>query len=229
MSPRRFLTVLGPAVGIGALVVGLGCGCLTWTTDVPGPAAFVSGSLAEAYGITLSSRGRTEISLLPLPRLGFRDVRLDADGPEGGTLVEGANLSMQLGLTALLFGRVEVVSLALDGGTLTLPSGSGDRRWAEPMRRFTDRLAAGDAAHPRRITLARLTVTGHDPGNGNPQSASGVDATLSWPLWSDALNVNGGFSWHGASARFALAGLKPRGLADGAASPFTGSLTSTLR
>lgn len=225
MSPRRIISVFGPVAAISGVAVALGCGCVSWTTDAQGPAAFVSRGLSEAYGISLSLKGRTEVSLLPLPRLGFRDVRLDAEGPDGGTLVEGTNLSLQLSLTDLLFGRVEVVSLALDGGTLSLPTGKDDRRWSGPVRRLAERVSAEDPDHPRRITLTRLTVTGQDPRDGSALTAIDVDTTLSWPLWSDELAIAGGFTWQGASARFALTGLHPTGLASGGESPFAASLS----
>lgn len=221
MSLRRIITVLGPAAVIGALAVAIGGGCLSWSIDAPEAAAFVSRGLTRDYGVALAAEGPFKLSLLPLPSLGFRNARLTAGGPDGPVLAEGGTLSIQLNLSALLFGRTEIVALGLDGVSLALPDGD-DTRWDEPVRRLVARLASENAAHPRRVTLKGVTLTGR---GGGARTARDLDLTLSWPFWSDTLQLAGSLVWHGQTTRFALAELRPSDLASGGASPFTASVT----
>ena len=219
MSPRRFLTVLGPATAIGALVVGIGCSCASWSVEMPEAAAFVSRGLNKDYGVALAAKGPLKVSLLPLPTLGFRDVRLTAGGQDGPVLAEGGTLSIQLNLSALIFGRTEIVALSLDGGTVALPE--GDARWDGPVRRIAARLSSETGTHPRRVTLKDVTLAARD----DSQSVHDLDLTLSWPFWSDTLHLAGSLDWHGEAARFALTELRPADLAGGAPSPFAASVT----
>lgn len=225
MTPRRILSVLGPALALGAFASGLACGCMPWSLDLPGAAGFVGRGLADSYGVALTAQGRTAVSLLPLPRIAFSDVRLTAGSPDGPVLAKGGDLTLQLSLASLLVGRVEVVSLTLDGAAVTLPESDDDARWDGPLRRLSEAFSGPDPAHPRRITLRRATVTGRDPRDGRPETAREVDLTLSWPLWSDTLDLAGGLTWNCASARFTLTGLRPGDLLDGRDSPFSAALT----
>lgn len=225
MSPRRIMTVFGPAAALGALVAAIGVGCMSWSFELPAASAFVSRNLSRGYGIALGASPTTRVSLLPLPRLGFRDVRLTAGSPSGPVLAEGGSLAIQLSLTALLLGRVEVVSLALDGATVALPGAGDDARWTGPYRRLVEHLSEDDAAHPRRITLSNLTLTGTDSSDGARDAVRDVDLILSWPLWSDALHAVGGLAWHGGTARFALTGLRAGDLFAGRTSPFAVTAT----
>lgn len=218
MSPRRIL-LLGPALALGALVAGIGLACVSWSVDLPSVSGFVSRGLCDTYGIALSARGTTEISLLPLPRLEFHGIRLTAGSPDGPVLADGGRLAMQLSLSSLLWGRADLVSLTLEGATLSLPQ-KDDRRWAGPLERLAAQLGSGDTGHPRRITLVNATLAA-GPGDDASQSASDVDLVLSWPLWSDALHGAGGLTWRGVQARFSVTDLRPGELAGGGESPFT--------
>jgi AsmA protein len=233
MTPRRILTILGPAVAISAAISGLVVSCVPWSLDVPSATAFVSRGLTEAYGIALTSSGRTEISLLPLPRIDFSNVRLTAGDEAGPMLAEGGNLTVQLSLTSLLLGRAELVSLSLDGARVALPASDDDTRWTGPAQRLAQTFTGEDASHPRRIVLTHATISGRDPRDGHAETARDVDLALSWPLWSDQAAVSGGFTWNGASARFLLSSLRPAEMFSGRESPFTvavnwpaGSLTA---
>lgn len=219
MSPRRLL----PVVASGSLAVLLACACIPWSVRGAGPTDFVAREFLRSYGVALSVRGETEVSLLPLPRLGFGDVRLDSGARGGPVLAEGGKLFLQLNLLALLVGRVEINTLSLDGTALHLPESQDDARWTGPIRHLGSQMAAEGVAHPRRISLSRVTVTGRDPRNGRPQTADAVDLTLSWPLWSDSASVAGGFTWNAVPARFALTGLRVHDLLAGEASPFAAS------
>ena len=221
MSPRRIISLLGPAAAIGALGVGIACGCVSWSIDAPEAAAFVSRGLSRDYGVALAVKGPLKVSLLPLPSLAFRDVRLTAGGPDGPVLAAGGTLSMQLNLAALLFGRTEIVSLGLDGGRVALPDANEDARWEGPVGKLAARLASQTAAHPRRVTLKNVALS----GSGGAQDVRDLDLTLSWPIWSDRLHLAGKLDWRGTTARFSLADLHPADLAGGEQSPFTASLT----
>lgn len=225
MTPRRILKSFGPAAAIGLALCALAGGCVPWLLDLPSAAGFVDRGLREAYGIGLTARGRTEVSLLPLPRIGFSDVRLTAGGPDGAALSEGGSLTVQLSLAALLLGRAEVVSLSLDGAHVMLPENDADARWAGPAKRIAENLSGGDVPHPRRIILSHSTMSGHDPRDGRPERASDVDLALSWPLWSAEASVSGSLTWNGASARIQLTSLRPVDLVAGRETPFTVSLT----
>lgn len=116
---------IGPGLALGAIAGGLACACLPWSLEQPRLLAFVDAALTEQYGLVLSAGGSSEVSLLPLPRLSFHDIRLAAGAPGGPVLAEGGTLSVQLDLAALVSGRAELISLALDGARLSLPAGAG--------------------------------------------------------------------------------------------------------
>ena len=221
MSPRRLISVLGPSLGVAGLAGLVGCACIAWSVDLPQATAFVSRGLAETYGVALSAKGTTRISLLPLPRIGFRDVRLNAGGPDGPLLSQGGNLAIQLSLAGLLAGRAEVMSLHFDGPTVALPTDDADTRWAEPVRRIAQHVAAGDVTHPRRITITKAVVNGRDPRDGSPESLRDLDLLLSWPLWSDTLHGAGSLSLRGVTTRFAVTYLRPADLAAAGSTPFS--------
>ncbi|MCJ2034865.1 AsmA family protein [Methylobacterium sp. J-068] len=209
-----------PLASLGALTAGLACACLPWSVTAPGLTRFVARELARSYGVTMLTEGPTEVALLPLPRLAFGRVRLSAGGGDGPVLAEGGTLSLQLNLLPLFTGRIDVNTLGLDGATIRLPTGSGDSRWAEPVRLLEARLGADAAAHPRRVSLSRATATGSDPRDGTPQTARDIDLSLSWPLWSAQSDLSGSFRWNAAPARFAVSGLRLADLLGGGASPF---------
>lgn len=216
MPLRRIITGFASA----ALAAGLTCACLPWSVALPDLNRFVARDLARAYGVVLNAADAVEITLLPLPRLGFHAVRLTSGSPEGPVLAEGGTLSLQLNVVALLAGRIDVNTIALDGATIRLPTGAGDTRWAEPVRLLEARLGADGSAHPRRISVSRAVATGSDPRDGTPQTAEDIDLSLSWPLWSAQADLSGRFSWNATPARFTVTGLRPVDLLGGDASPF---------
>ncbi|MCJ2028035.1 AsmA family protein [Methylobacterium sp. J-043] len=221
MSLRRTFSTLA----LGLVAAGLVSACLPWSIEAPGAARFVSRGLQQGWGVALSARGRTEVVLLPLPRIVFEDIRLTEGDAAGPVLAAGGNLSLQLGLAALLTGRVEVDSLTLDGSELVLPQEAGDTRWSAAAERLTHSIAGEDGDRPRRIILARCALKGRDPRDGTLQTARDVDLTISWPAWSESLAVNGGLRWGDGSARITLTGLRPYALFSGGESPFTAALT----
>jgi AsmA protein len=229
MPLRRLLSLMS----LAAFVVALSAACLPWSVATPRLRAFVARDFARTYGLAMTAVGPTEVTLLPLPRLGFRDVRLAAGDGAGPVLAEGGALSLQLSLLALLTGRLEVNTLGLDGATVYLPANAHDSRWSEPLRRLGARLAADGASHPRRISLSRATAKGLDPRDGSPQTARDLDLTLSWPLWSAQAEIFGSFQWSAMPTRFAVSGLRVIDLLDGGSTPFAltaswaaGSLTA---
>lgn len=229
MPLRRLLSLMS----LAAFVVALSAACLPWSVATPRLRAFVARDFARTYGLAMTAAGPTEVTLLPLPRLGFRDVRLAAGDGDGPVLAEGGALSLQLSLLALLTGRLEVNTLGLDGATVYLPANAHDSRWSEPLRRLGARLGADGASHPRRISLSRATAKGLDPRDGSPQTARDLDLTLSWPLWSAQAEIFGSFQWSAMPTRFAVSGLRVIDLLDGGSTPFAltaswaaGSLTA---
>jgi AsmA protein len=229
MPLRRLLSLMS----LAAFVVALSAACLPWSVATPRLRAFVARDFARTYGLAMTAAGPTEVTLLPLPRLGFRDVRLAAGDGDGPVLAEGGALSLQLSLLALLTGRLEVNTLGLDGATVYLPANAHDGRWSEPLRRLGARLGADGASHPRRISLSRATAKGLDPRDGSPQTARDLDLTLSWPLWSAQAEIFGSFQWSAMPTRFAVSGLRVIDLLDGGSTPFAltaswaaGSLTA---
>lgn len=221
MSLRRTLS----ALALGLVAAGLVAACLPWSIEAPGTARFVSRGLQQGWGVALAARGRTEVVLLPLPRIVFEDIRLTEGDAAGPVLAAGGNLSLQLGLAALLTGRVEVDSLTLDGSELVLPQEAGDPRWSAAAERLTHSIAGADGDRPRRIILAHCALKGRDPRDGTLQTARDVDLTISWPAWSESLAVNGGLRWSDGSARITLTDLRPYALFSGGESPFTAALT----
>lgn len=218
MPPRRLPFLHGPALAVAATAAAILGGCLPWSLDLPGVSGFVRKGLAETYGLSLATSGKTGVSLLPLPRLSFADATLAADGPNGPVLARGGTLTLQLSLAALLGGRVEVVSVALDGADITLPR-LDDPLWSATLKRLADVTDSTDVSHPRRVTLQRARVIGWDPRDGSRQEAEGLDATLSWPPWSAAMEFKGGFTWNAGNVQFALSGLRPADLLAGRDTP----------
>lgn len=221
MSLRRTLS----ALGLGLLATALVAACLPWSIEAPNVVRFVSRALQQSWGVTLAARGRTEVVLLPLPRIVFRDIRLNEGDAAGPVLASGGNLSLQLGPAALLLGRVEVDSLTLDGAEVMLPQNARDTRWSGATDRLTHSIAGEDGDRPRRIILARCSVTGPDPRDGTLRTARDVDLTISWPAWSESLAMTGGFRWSDGSTRITLAGLRPYTLLSGGESPFSVAVT----
>lgn len=221
MPLRRILSILS----LGAFGAALVAACLPWSVSTPRLKGIVARDFVRAYGLALTAEGPTDVTLLPLPRLGFRNVTLASGGRDGPVLAQGGTLSLQLNLLALLTGRLDVNTLTLDGAAVHLPAGDGDSRWAEPIRLLQARLAADGAAHPRRISLSRATVTGFDPRDGSPQTARDLDLTLSWPLWSAQAELSGSFQWSAMPTRFTLSGLRVVDLLDGGVTPFALSAT----
>ena len=214
LSLRRLASLLG----LGVLAAGLVAGCLPWAVPTERAVAFLGGPLARTYGIVLSASGPAESALLPLPRLSLGGVRLTSMGGEI-PLAEGGALKLQFNLFALLTGRIEVTTASLEGGMVNLPTRDDDMRWAEPRARAARLLEPG-AAHPRRLTLSRVTVTGRDLRDGQAQTAQDVDLNVSWPAWSAEIDIAGAFRWNAVPARFTVSGLRAADLAAGARSPF---------
>ncbi|WP_284210200.1 AsmA family protein [Methylorubrum aminovorans] len=221
MSLRRTLS----ALGLGLLATVLVAACLPWSVEAPAAARFVSRGLQQSWGVTLAAKGPTEVVLLPLPRVVFRNIHLSEGAAVGPVLASGGNLSLQLDLAALLTGRVEVDSLTLDGADVTLPQAVGDSRWSGAFERLTHSIAGEDGDRPRRVILTRCAVTGLDPRDARLRTIRDVDLTISWPAWSESLALTGGFRWDGGHARITLAGLRPHALLSGGESPFTAAVT----
>lgn len=218
MPPRRLPFPQGPALAFCATALVLAGGCLPWSVELPGVSGFVRRGLDEAYGLSLAAPGPPKLSLLPLPRLSLTDVTLAATGPDGPVLARGGTITLQFSLAALLGGRVEVVSAALDGTDIRLPA-LDDPRWSTTLKRLCEVAASEAVSHPRRITLQRARLSGPDPRNGRLHSAEAIDATLFWPPWSEALELKGSFTWNAATAHFALSGLRPADLLAGHDTP----------
>lgn len=218
MSPRRTLTSLGPILGLTAVATVLGCGCVSWSIDLPEATAFISRGLTHDYGLALSASRSVKLSLLPLPTLSLRDIRINADDRERTVLAEGGRLAVQLDLPALMLGQTRIVALSLDGAHVALPTvGDGDR--TGPMDRVVERLADARGHHPRRLTLRNVTI------NGGDRSFQALDLKVSWPSWSDRLALEGDVRWRGTAARVTLSEFRPRDFAGGVASPYGASLT----
>ncbi|MEE7458965.1 AsmA family protein [Methylorubrum populi] len=220
MSLRRTL----PALGFGLVAAGLVAACLPWSVEAPGVSRFVSRGLQQGWGVALTARGRTGIVLLPVPRVVFEDIRLNEGDEAGPILAAGGSLSLQLDLPALITGRVEVDSLSLHGAEVHLPQQAGDTRWAGATERLMHSIADESNEHPRRIILARATVTGRDPRDGALRSARDVNLTLSWPAWSESLALAGSLRWNDQTVQLTLTDLRPHALLSGETSPFVASL-----
>ncbi|WP_019903525.1 AsmA family protein [Methylobacterium sp. 77] len=221
MSLRRLL----PALCLGILVLALIGACFPWSVASVRLTRAVGTSLTTQYGIAMKADGPAGIALLPLPRLDFEGVRLNAGTVDGPLLAEGGTLILKLGIRALLAGRIEVDTLSLERTTITLPVDDADRRWAEPVRRLKAHLTEDGGSRPRRISLTDATIVGRDPRDGSAQTASDVDLILSWPFWSSQTNVAGSFLWNDTPTQFSLSGLRLDELFSGRESPFSASVT----
>lgn len=221
MSLRRLL----PALCLGTLVLALVAACLPWSVASLRLTRAVGASLAADYGIAMTAGGPAVIALLPLPRLDFEGIRLSAGAVGGPVLAEGGTLSLKLGIRALLAGRIDVDTLALERTTITLPLSEGDRRWAGPVGRFKSRLTGEAGSRPRRISLTDAVIVGRDPRDGSAQTARDVDLILSWPLWSSQTNVAGSLVWNETPTQFSLTGIRLDEIFAGRETPFTAGAT----
>ncbi|GJE17095.1 AsmA family protein [Methylobacterium marchantiae] len=221
MSLRRLL----PALCVGTLAIALIGACLPWSVASVRLTRAVGKSLAANYGIAMRTEGGAGIALLPLPRLDFEGVRLNAGTVDGPLLAEGGSLTLKLGIRALLAGRIEIDTLSLERTTITLPVDDADRRWVEPVRRLRARLTEAGGSRPRRISLTDAILVGRDPRDGSAQTASDVDLILSWPFWSSQTNITGSFLWNETPTRFSLSGLQLDQLFSGRESPFSATAT----
>lgn len=208
---------LAPVVCVAALgAAGLAAASVPWSVSAARATGFAARAFSD-YGLVFSADGAVELTLLPLPRIGFTRPRVSA--ADGTTLIDGGRLTVELAPTALLAGRAEIASLVLDGARIDLGHRDGDGVWTSPLRGLAGRVAGSGSAHPRRIVLNRATVAG-----GAGEGAQDVDLVLSWPLWSASLDCAGGLTWRGTRGRFAVAGLRPGDLAADAASPVSATL-----
>ncbi|WP_430912651.1 AsmA family protein [Methylobacterium sp. sgz302541] len=218
---RRSARELAPALCLAVIAAaGIVAACMPWSV----PAARVTGFATRAfsdYGLAFSAEGAAELTLLPLPRIGFARTRIAA--ADGTSLAEGGRLTVELAPTALLSGRAELASVVLDGARIDLGRLDGDGLPGGPLRGLAERFAGSGSSHPRRVSLTRCTVTATD-AEGSSERGGEVEAMLSWPLWSASLDAAGSLIWHGARTRFAFAGLRPRDLAEGRTSPVSAML-----
>ncbi|MGY2049459.1 AsmA family protein [Methylobacterium sp. JK268] len=210
MTRRPILLLSGGACTL-ALVV---AACQSWSVATPAAAGFLGRHLARAYGLAFEADGPTTLALLPAPCLTFHGVRL-RNGAR--LLAESREVGVQLGLGALLGGQAEVAALTLTGARLVLP---GDDRWAAPLSRVTDRLAAG--ARPlRRLTIAEGRLAAEEDG---PDRIADIALFASWPRAGAGLDLAGRFAWRGAAVTATLAAARPLDLASGGTSPVRATL-----
>lgn len=204
----------------GLAAAGTVAASLDWTVPA-GPAARFAERALAGYGLTLTVEGPAELTLLPMPRLGFARARIATR--EGETLAESGRLTVELAPTALLAGRAEIATVGLDGARIDLGRRDRNGVWHSPLKALAGRLVGDADGHPRRVLLSGSTLSLRD-ADGAFETADGVEAVMSWPFWSASLECAGSLTWRGARTRFALSRLNAGALAGGGATPFAASL-----
>ncbi|TNE62847.1 MAG: AsmA family protein [Alphaproteobacteria bacterium] len=120
----------------------------------------LAGMASERLGMRVELAGDVKLGIIPRPSVSVQAVRMSpqGDGP-GETVATADRIEMQLGLSALLSGRIAVAQLNLDGLSVMIeekPAGNWQvKGWPE-----SDPAAEKPDSGPTNIQLDKLQLTG---------------------------------------------------------------------
>lgn len=199
-SPRRLAFYGVAAIGAAAIVAGALTAIQTPLEQAEGP---LIDAVRAASGLEVATNGRARVSLLPTPRVSIAAVSLSAPGEQPFAVAREVVGAPKL--SALLFGRIELDEITLEGAEIAL-----DR--APISRLFANRGAAGLDGPEIRLVDAILTFGG--------KSIEKVEAGLSWAGHGKPLSVSGFGSFQSRPIEAAFTLTDSDALARGEDAPF---------
>lgn len=210
---RMGKSVLRIAIIVAAVVVAAGAAfalTLPWlvSTDVVQEA--VETELGNFFGTKARLGGRTEVTVLPRPRVVLRDVTIDGPGGTGTPIMTTESLEADIGLAGLITGRPEFSNFRLVRPHLRIVRQTDGRiDWASQSGRAGRLLAAarngaagdGDRPADRLGTMVaengRVTILG--PDGTVAEDITAIDATVDWPRLNAPLSVTAEAIWRGTA------------------------------
>lgn len=167
-------------------------------------------AIEAATGRKAEIAGHIHLSLLPNPEFVARGVALASGPGQPGNLVTIGKLSIEVGLTALLHGDLEIHSLVLKEPQITLAvDRNGRGNWEFGAGPGTGGAAGAAARLPSGLSLARAKIADGklsytDARTGAHVEADAIDAKVAASP-AGPLEVAGGLTWQGTRLSFKLA------------------------
>lgn len=209
--PKRLLlllSLLGLALTAGAVA--------PWSVSWPGLSSGVEGQLHKAFGLDLVVTGRSTVAFLPVPRVKFDGVAVNA--PDGTPLISGGQMRGEFRIWPLFVGQFKLTELTLTGARINVAvDAEGRGPWSAVLARIQHRLTGdGDAsAHLRRLILADTTIVVTETPGGRQSILDDVSLVLRWPDPKGAVELAGTLSWRGETLAGSLTELVPAALLEG--------------
>lgn len=218
---RMGMSVLRFAMIVAAVLVALaGAFALTlpWLVSTDGVQASVERELGNFFGTDAQLGGRTEVTILPRPRVILRDVTIDGPGGVDVPIMTTESLEADIGLAGLITGRPRFSNFRLVRPHLRIvQTQGGEIDWVSQTGRAGRLLAWADAASandtdpdaaPDRQAGAdqlgtvvaengRATIV--EPDGTIVEDITEIDATVNWPRLQAPLTVEADAIWRGTA------------------------------
>ena len=195
---RKLLIGVGAAVG---LVVGLGFAA-PLLIDLNDQKPRIAALIEEATGHRVVLGGNIRFSLLPVPAVSVRDVRVVGDSAGGPDLASVQAIDLRLNLLALLGGKVDVAEVRLSKpvvviaeaglAALAAPAGQAD----EPAAPSGPGPASGSDIAVQRVLIEDGMIEWR-PLQGEARRLEGLEANLSAPSLQGPYTISGGAAYRG--------------------------------
>ena len=125
----------------------VGLAAAPWTVSQSAQIDAIEKEIKSGSGVRLVSHGRSVFAVLPRPHIRIYDVNLDFD--EGVAAVTASSLRVDLGLSGLFTGRLDLARVTLADAVLTL----------DPARSRLASLVAGGPRQDRATPPGEVEVT----------------------------------------------------------------------
>ncbi len=214
-------------VAFGALVALLVLAVLVGPMLVPSDIvrSRITDIVRAATGRDLRITGPVRLRLLPAPGVTAEAITF-ANAPWASVpeMVKVKSFSLDLGLVALLAGRIDVTRLVLSSPEINLEIGK-DRRanWQfdrpAPVAAASNGAAKSAASRPAvslndvRIEAGRITY--RDLGAGTTETVDHIAVFLAFPGLDQAIAINGALTWNGEPVKIVFSAAKPAALLAG--------------
>lgn len=197
---RKLLIGVGAAVG---LVVGLGFAA-PLLIDLNDQKPRITALIEEATGHQVVLGGNIRFTLLPVPAVSVRDVRVVGDSAGAPDLASVQAIDLRLNLLALLGGKVDVAEVRLSKPVLVIAEAALPALAApadEPAAATGNgapgdgQTAGGDIAVQR--VLIEDGMIEWRPAQGEAHRLEGLEANLSAPSLHGPYTISGGAAYRG--------------------------------
>lgn len=203
---RKLLIGVGLFVG---LVVGLGFAA-PLLVDLNDQKPRIVALIEEATGHKVTLGGDIRFSLLPVPAMSVRDIRIE--GNDAATLATVEGLDLRLSLAPLLGGNIEVAEVRLSRPMVVITDQPVPARpdAAAPMTEAAPPGAAPPSIAVQRVVIEEGTVE-YRPAGAPPVKVEAIEASLSAPSFAGPFTATGGASVRGmpVAVDFAVGRLAP--------------------